>query len=428
MYQFMSNSCSVLVTLLFVFSSAAGQTRTSSSHTKVGSFTLQDRAFGVFGTASHKSEDARYPDYVNYSARFALLVGAKTEKGEIFVSSGIGNEATYRSEWSPNFDSWSLDFQPSFATVEKVATLSYSDAVEFEGHSGLGLSVAQKVYQFNSAGHALIEFFITLDANATALNDVYLGFFADIDVPNADNSDTPADDKIGFAKNGQAPFIYDNVAKAENTPLLGAKILGTDKAIVVCWPVDDEPTDDAGWYARLRGDADQFNGDTPADTRFLLSYGPISLAPGESVTFPVAVAQAEDVAAFAGELVDAEKFYVDGLKGPALKKIMPVLEQFAAESNRLPERLQLHKNYPNPFNPETKIRFDIPRAQPVLLTIYNAAGQRVKNLVDRELAAGSYSVRWDGTNDSGDTLASGVYLAVLRAGEFVARIKLTYLK
>ena len=98
------------------------------------------------------------------------------------------------------------------------------------------------------------------------------------------------------------------------------------------------------------------------------------------------------------------------------------------EFQRVPLTFALHQNYPNPFNPETHISFDIPKATNVTLTIYNTLGQKVRTLVNDVRQAGSYTVTWDGTNDYGVQVASGVYIYTLRAGNFTQTRKMTLLR
>lgn len=89
---------------------------------------------------------------------------------------------------------------------------------------------------------------------------------------------------------------------------------------------------------------------------------------------------------------------------------------------------ELAQNYPNPFNPSTTIRFALPEAGELSLAIYNTAGQLVRLLAKGEYAAGRHAIVWDGREDSGQRVASGVYLYVLKAGSFVAERKLVLMK
>jgi hypothetical protein len=79
-------------------------------------------------------------------------------------------------------------------------------------------------------------------------------------------------------------------------------------------------------------------------------------------------------------------------------------------------RLQLYPNYPNPFNPNTTLHFDVPSSQSnnrVSLVIYNALGQKVKTLVNDHLPAGAYEVQWNGLSENGAAAPSGIYFAEL---------------
>lgn len=91
----------------------------------------------------------------------------------------------------------------------------------------------------------------------------------------------------------------------------------------------------------------------------------------------------------------------------------------------LPETFALHGNYPNPFNPSTTIRYDLPERADVELSVVDVTGRRVALLVDAEQSAGFYSVSWDASG-AGSNLASGVYFVSFRAGSFrqVARVVL----
>jgi hypothetical protein len=81
-------------------------------------------------------------------------------------------------------------------------------------------------------------------------------------------------------------------------------------------------------------------------------------------------------------------------------------------------------NYPNPFNPETTIRYVLPGPASVRLSIFNMLGQRVHTLVDAEQSQGIYRQVWDGRNQAGDKVGSGIYIYRLEAGEHKATGKM----
>ena len=100
-----------------------------------------------------------------------------------------------------------------------------------------------------------------------------------------------------------------------------------------------------------------------------------------------------------------------------------------ASGTGTPKSFALFQNYPNPFNPETYVSFALPVASPVSLKIYNVAGQLVRTLVDgEEMVAGLHMVRWDGANNSGEEVASGIYFYKMSAGDFQATKKMVVTK
>ena len=94
----------------------------------------------------------------------------------------------------------------------------------------------------------------------------------------------------------------------------------------------------------------------------------------------------------------------------------------------LPEAYSLSDAYPNPFNPNTKIRYQLPEAGNISVEIYNMMGQKVKSLFAGSQVAGAHVVNWDGTNDAGQTVSAGTYVYRLKAGEFEASRTITFLK
>jgi hypothetical protein len=93
-----------------------------------------------------------------------------------------------------------------------------------------------------------------------------------------------------------------------------------------------------------------------------------------------------------------------------------------------PTVFALHDNYPNPFNPRTNIQFDLPRAAHVSLAVFDVAGRRVRTLVDEERPAAMHTVVWDGNDDGGRRVASGVYYYRLVSDEFTATNKMLLVK
>ncbi len=87
------------------------------------------------------------------------------------------------------------------------------------------------------------------------------------------------------------------------------------------------------------------------------------------------------------------------------------------DTGQIPTAFQLHQNYPNPFNPETVIKYELRQNTRVELSIFNLLGQQIRKLVSANQSAGSYELVWNGTDDAGSSVSSGVYLYELRADD-----------
>ena len=103
-------------------------------------------------------------------------------------------------------------------------------------------------------------------------------------------------------------------------------------------------------------------------------------------------------------------------------------DYLSTEEGAIPTEFALHENYPNPFNPSTTLRFDLPEVSDATVTIFNMLGQKIKTFNMNDTPAGYHSIKWDATNDYGDPVGAGVYLYQLRANEFVKTKKMVLLK
>ena len=98
------------------------------------------------------------------------------------------------------------------------------------------------------------------------------------------------------------------------------------------------------------------------------------------------------------------------------------------EMRLLPRTFSLSQNYPNPFNASTVIEYALPRSSRVNILMYNTLGQRVRVLVDEVQTDGYYKVLWDGKDDTGHAVATGMYLYRLEADRFVKTRKLILMR
>ena len=94
----------------------------------------------------------------------------------------------------------------------------------------------------------------------------------------------------------------------------------------------------------------------------------------------------------------------------------------------IPQKLSLHQNYPNPFNDKTYIEYDIPEREKISLSIYDVSGKNICTLIDDEVNPGYYRVFWNGKDNAGKTVQSGIYFAKLKTTSENRTIKLQFLK
>ena len=95
------------------------------------------------------------------------------------------------------------------------------------------------------------------------------------------------------------------------------------------------------------------------------------------------------------------------------------------QTEAAPTKFSLYQNYPNPFNPETQIKYEMTEESYVELIVYNIIGKKIKTLVDARKPAGIYWETWDGTNEYGELMPSGIYLCKLVTANRVEVIKMT---
>ncbi len=122
----------------------------------------------------------------------------------------------------------------------------------------------------------------------------------------------------------------------------------------------------------------------------------------------------------------AEKYTDSGYGILARRKLAG--EKDMEDEKIIPSQYQLLSVYPNPFNPRTTIQFELQESSQVSLIVYNILGQQVKRLSDVFMQKGTYSVQWDGKNDYGEPLPSGMYLVQYNSDYYSSNQKILLLK
>jgi len=94
----------------------------------------------------------------------------------------------------------------------------------------------------------------------------------------------------------------------------------------------------------------------------------------------------------------------------------------------IPTEYRLGQNYPNPFNPETEIRYDIPEQTNVSIRIFNSMGRTIRTIVNKNQQAGSYIIRWDGKDEMGIPVSSGIYFYQMTTNQYNQIMKMILIK
>ena len=122
-------------------------------------------------------------------------------------------------------------------------------------------------------------------------------------------------------------------------------------------------------------------------------------------------------------------------KGKAFWYMMAVIEGWSLvlsvdddTPSNMPEKSSLRQNYPNPFNPSTQISFALSRSSAVKLEVFNSVGQKVRVLFEKHLGSGEHIVSWDGRDQDGEQMGSGVYFYRLQVGDSVQSKKMILLQ
>jgi hypothetical protein len=175
------------------------------------------------------------------------------------------------------------------------------------------------------------------------------------------------------------------------------------------------------------------------DARFTSNRMVETYAPGAKGEFPIAIRSSAYPVTVSWTLNTSERAaYAIGagskstrmaavgattITDPAVKSVV-----IRTTSGTVPARFALSQNYPNPFNPTTRFAIDVASGSPVDVTVFDILGRRIATILHAEKEAGSYTMEWNGRDDQGLAVPTGMYIIRMTAGEFTASQKVSLLK
>ncbi|MGH7493309.1 MAG: S8 family serine peptidase [bacterium] len=257
--------------------------------------------------------------------------------------------------------------------------------------------------------------------NATELNNFYIGCFFDWDIGASGNGDVAeyyAERRLGYCyntTNGSRTYVGMSLIQGGNASFR-AIYNNQNDAGNPSWGIYDGFTDEEKWESLLGGVSLIKAG--PADVSYVLGSGPHRIPANGKVTLGFALLAGANLQDLYANADAAAQFWNE--------LFATVVEEEPAPA--LPRDFALEQNYPNPFNPETFVKFQLPRASQVQLEVFDVAGRKIRTLVQKKLGAGSYEEKWDGKNDAGDPVPSGVYVYRVLADSFVHSRKMILLR
>ncbi len=119
--------------------------------------------------------------------------------------------------------------------------------------------------------------------------------------------------------------------------------------------------------------------------------------------------------------------HAGNMSSPSNEEIV-IATSVASEKIVIPREYKLCQNFPNPFNPISSIKYQLPEPNTVKLVILNSLGQKVRTLINGNIAAGYHNVNWDGRDSFGNPVSNGIYLYHFEAGKFVKTRKMVFMK
>ncbi|MFQ5752898.1 MAG: S8 family serine peptidase, partial [bacterium] len=249
-----------------------------------------------------------------------------------------------------------------------------------------------------------------------SLENFHFGFFFDwdIDEANPDNVQRNLANYDAARNLGYVSF---------STTFVGAAIVSSDANVIYTaidnaapdFGVYDGFSDLEKWQAISGGIQSTRKG--PSDVSHVIATGPFAIEPNGTIQMGLALLAGTGFQDLQANADAAKAFWESLFTTDVADEPIP----------GIPTEFVLRQNYPNPFNPTTTIRYEIPEVRDVELTIHNLLGQKIRTFKERQ-NAGTYSIQWDGKNEAGKQVASGVYLYRITAGEFKQTRKMLLLR
>ena len=262
---------------------------------------------------------------------------------------------------------------------------------------------------FSNTGQDFVFLRANISNDSMDIDDLYPGIFADWDIGSY-----PAD-RGGYVPSKNLFYMYEN-GGSNDSSYYGIMGIAVDSIPLAPGTVMGLITDSIAWnrldFYNLMTSTAFDTITTDGDYRMYICLGPHFVPVGSTLVVDMAIVAGTS---FTDLLVNAQ----DAIN---YASIVPV-----EKTNFIVSDFSLSQNFPNPFNPSTKIRYSVPQLSKVIIKVFDVLGREVETLVNEEKSAGTYELEWN-TESAAGGLSSGVYIYQIRAGSFVESKKMILLK
>lgn len=388
---------------------------------RIGGLELSPYGYGYMETHPHQVIDSTNTGFANYYAKISLILGGVTTNGDTIL--------TYSRLASTGE---TADFKPKRLFQDTTNVLGLPN-VEFTTISIYGDVVnGWRVGQFNIAlqdhSAGVLVFSIRYNGSKGNLQNVYAGVHFDFDVPNGENHPSSDDDQLTLTSSGYK--ITDFYSHE------GMEIVVPFSPVIQNYVTRSQLPNTAEEVYDLISNSNSNIPQDIADYHFYVGSGPFSIREGENIILIYALLPLSNGFSKASSdlFTRLENGMINFYQGKPLATIDESHLKHSASNSMLPENYQLFQNFPNPFNPTTKIRFQIPASAQtnavaeVHLEVFNIVGQKVRTLLHKPLEAGTYTIEWDGTNEKGILATSGIYIYRLSTQDFQTQKKMLLIR
>ncbi len=375
-------------------------TGTITSH-QTGDISFSVSDFGQYGFGPGSiynagGEGFRYRGQDNVLFEAGIVVG----RNQLQLSSALRDEEG--------------QFRPSdFLAKSELKDSDFGDGVqqtlaEYDDNYSeipIPLGIVQDVMSFNQEEDIVILRFGLINQSPERLTHLHFGFLADFDL---------ADGGESLVYDEEAQILYQ---VGDDGPLVGlVPLLNVNSFQGLKNDGGKTGFTQAELFAMISDSQSNVDPAVQGDVMFMVRTDAFTIDPGSMAEVAFALVAADDLPSLIGTAQRARDLF-----GVAT-------DVDHRDSDGLPSTIALHQNYPNPFNPTTTIAFTLKQASQMSLGVFNTLGQQVTTLHSGVLPAGNHSVQWNGTDASGNPVASGVYFYRIATDTEVQSRKMLLLK